>query len=1209
MATIKLTISAENAQAIAALKQIAGTAVQTGSSIEKAGTGGSSALSQAAGSAVSLGQKLANITIVAGGITMVLNKIKEAAKALIAPGIDFSKQMEISKLGVAGVLMSMTLLNGQALQLPQALAISGKSLDELAEASGRIGLPLSELSETFQAIVGAGLTQKMTMQEIVDFTITGTKAVKTMMAGVGNEGMQIVQELRSMVSGNIDQNSQVARSLGITNADIEKAKQSAGGLFKYLQDKLSGFAEIVKVYPDTLKGKMDRLKTVFQQVSSQGSEPFTELLKEGLDAITAQLLVTETHVTETGETLKTVKLNPELISDFKQVSTYIVGLLHDGANFAVTLGSLASGPASAVLAVIKLILDNAAQVTFTLLAWMAISKLRPILVDIIQQIQYELSIFRMLVATSGAFKATLITTGTVIKSLLVTTGWGILAAAIGYAADQAFKLYENLTKAGKAKHNYFKEKEDSMRPIPEQLEGKLSQPIYNVNSDVNMGGMSQEVILKLEKFIAAINYMFPDREVTVTSGYRDWGGHINGQKADIDVQGMKDPLFRQQLISLGKEFGIAILDEVDGPASDTPEARENWGPHLDLDMNGAGLQTGGQGDLSLKNPKDEAESIAKAKIALAEATEKQELQAYLDGVKSDQLKLDQRRQATKDNLVSDELPAISEADYYKQTDLNKVAQVEVEIKLLETQRDNLQKLATNNNLDGAEASVNLKAQIVEKETEIAQKRNELAQTLQQLGFEEAQAQKDLLEKITDMQAQLLEAQGKTAEAARIRNEKDKQQLITQLKANDQTDAVETVTKLYDIKQAQADFEQLSMEYENYKTKLEDDIAELGMQLSGGNIAPGVYRTKLQNLLVEFDGYTKGIKDKFDALVKVLNDPKFTEQIHNMIPEEMQDHFTKLNDLVTRIQNEEQTRLAALDLEKAQTGMTDLSYDQKKLEIQKQTAQTILNELIPAMDKLKPYLSPDQYNGFVKLKQDIEGVTNQLDPLKEKLNDMARNSLEEFFTTGINECKNLGDAFRNLISSMLSELQRLYAKELASRLYNGFANLFGGLASGLGSGTKTTVNSKDHYADGGRINSGKISGPGTSTSDSILAWVGNARKFIRIANGEFVMRGAAVRKYGVAYLDRLNRGLVPKRMLPAFAAGGSLTGSTKTVQSPQELAASLVNNNSTSIPLKIINVNDPNEVGRYLNSQAGEKVMVNWMKNNVGTVRQILKIRG
>jgi hypothetical protein len=53
--------------------------------------------------------------------------------------------------------------------------------------------------------------------------------------------------------------------------------------------------------------------------------------------------------------------------------------------------------------------------------------------------------------------------------------------------------------------------------------------------------------------------------------------------------------------------------------------------------------------------------------------------------------------------------------------------------------------------------------------------------------------------------------------------------------------------------------------------------------------------------------------------------------------------------------------------------------------------------------------------------------------------------------------------------------------------------------------------------------GKVQGPGSGTSDSILA---------RLSNGEFVMKARAVRKYGAYLLHRMNN-----LTLPGFAGGG------------------------------------------------------------------------
>lgn len=72
-----------------------------------------------------------------------------------------------------------------------------------------------------------------------------------------------------------------------------------------------------------------------------------------------------------------------------------------------------------------------------------------------------------------------------------------------------------------------------------------------------------------------------------------------------------------------------------------------------------------------------------------------------------------------------------------------------------------------------------------------------------------------------------------------------------------------------------------------------------------------------------------------------------------------------------------------------------------------------------------------------------------------------------------------------------------------------------------------------YATGGRIqgfpDGGSITGPGTGTSDSILA---------RVSNGEFVVRAAAVRRYGAVMFEQLNAMRMPATGL---AVGGLVSG--------------------------------------------------------------------
>ncbi|MFI6251520.1 phage tail protein [Streptomyces sp. NPDC051016] len=84
---------------------------------------------------------------------------------------------------------------------------------------------------------------------------------------------------------------------------------------------------------------------------------------------------------------------------------------------------------------------------------------------------------------------------------------------------------------------------------------------------------------------------------------------------------------------------------------------------------------------------------------------------------------------------------------------------------------------------------------------------------------------------------------------------------------------------------------------------------------------------------------------------------------------------------------------------------------------------------------------------------------------------------------------------------------------------------------------TTVAKRD-YASGGRVrgyagggdvqgfpDGGYVQGPGSGTSDSILAFMGSGA-VANVSNTEYVMKAAAVRKYGVKMMDALNNGQLP-----------------------------------------------------------------------------------
>ncbi|OJW41238.1 MAG: phage tail protein [Thiobacillus sp. 65-1059] len=119
--------------------------------------------------------------------------------------------------------------------------------------------------------------------------------------------------------------------------------------------------------------------------------------------------------------------------------------------------------------------------------------------------------------------------------------------------------------------------------------------------------------------------------------------------------------------------------------------------------------------------------------------------------------------------------------------------------------------------------------------------------------------------------------------------------------------------------------------------------------------------------------------------------------------------------------------------------------------------------------------------------------------------------------------------------------------------------------------------------------GLVSGPGSATSDSIPA---------RLSAGEYVVRAAAVRQVGVAFLDSLNGLSAGPRFKGgelAFAAGGLVPEVKVPPAQPQMNQA-----------VRIVNAVDPGVTHDHLQSPAGERVIVNIIGRNARAIRSALQ---
>lgn len=130
---------------------------------------------------------------------------------------------------------------------------------------------------------------------------------------------------------------------------------------------------------------------------------------------------------------------------------------------------------------------------------------------------------------------------------------------------------------------------------------------------------------------------------------------------------------------------------------------------------------------------------------------------------------------------------------------------------------------------------------------------------------------------------------------------------------------------------------------------------------------------------------------------------------------------------------------------------------------------------------------------------------------------------------------MGALIVNVFNDAINNVKKLFADILNTAkqyiqpvidLFKELADLMSLTGNGAGGSAQTPA-----FASGGHVGTGPVRGPGTSTSDSILAL---------LSNNEYVVRARAVAKYGRSFLDAVNSGRLSLSNLAGYAAGGLVT---------------------------------------------------------------------
>lgn len=290
-------------------------------------------------------------------------------------------------------------------------------------------------------------------------------------------------------------------------------------------------------------------------------------------------------------------------------------------------------------------------------------------------------------------------------------------------------------------------------------------------------------------------------------------------------------------------------------------------------------------------------------------------------------------------------------------------------------------------------------------------------------------------------------------------------------------------------------------------------------------------------------------------------------------------LTKLERQYQTVTERMAIRERELQVQKDAGMITETQMRRGVLELHQQTAAEV-EGLIPKMQALAVSTgSEEAINRVARLKVEVAGLKTEADDVATRINGDVENAFATMFEQIGAGAKSAKDAFADFARSVLSAINRIAAQKIAEELFGGTSKGGGGGLGGLISG---------FFKWAGFASGGYVTGPGTTTSDSIPA---------RLSAGEYVLRAEAVRRIGVDFLHALNGGLAAPRWRGqrlAFAEGGLVPSA-----SPSPTTA-------PSQSVRIVNVIDPGMAADYLNSAAGEKTILNVLSRNGSAVRELLR---
>ena len=512
-----------------------------------------------------------------------------------------------------------------------------------------------------------------------------------------------------------------------------------------------------------------------------------------------------------------------------------------------------------------------------------------------------------------------------------------------------------------------------------------------------------------------------------------------------------------------------------------------------------------------------------------------------------------RQQTALDTALEDRL--ISARGYYAQKTALEQREIDAEIARKQSELSRSQQIATTGKTENDR--LRAKAEVAKVETDLITLNNRRADIEQANARKAAQAERELTDALAQAREELAQITGTATDADRqAAIERSYRDLKARLLAENDAQGVSLVDRLIDVKAAQANLSALEAQWRQVTERMRNAQEAIQTQQQAGLLTESQARTQIvalqqqsasemERLLPTMQQAAQAIGP--DAVIRVQawgNELARTK----LVVDEMAPLWNRIGESFGGALNGMITG--------AQTWRSAMST------LFQQVADAFLQQIV--IQPFQQWIAMQARMlalklGFIQQEQVADAAAGAA--------TVAQKSAETTTVVSMNAAKAGSGAAASQAS--IPYVGPVLAIAAMVAMVAAVSALLGGIKK---------------FATGGLV-----SGPGSATSDSIPA---------RLSAGEYIVRAAAVRQVGVAFLDSINGLSVGPRFRGgelAFAAGGLVPEVRVPPAQPQ------VNQS-----VRIVNAIDPGVTHDHLQSPAGEKVIVNIIGRNSRAIRAALQ---